>query len=330
MTNRRAGKVKTRRGVAAVNTKAGKKRKSVSLTDRERMGGPIGAGGYDFQTRYAIVRLPQLLGDKSFTHMLSEGLEDLDINFGAAASPMREAVQVKDHEVRLKEFQSVVTKFSEIDGSHPNVFARFTLACPSLGREVKSLASKLERLRNAEDSFAGGRKAVVSTVREITQTLKSSGLGALAEFIIAKVFMQVGLPNLHDDDTACDAFVAAMKKLPAYREKPPVQLGDVYTMLFRQISSARAASLGREQIMKSISSTLRRASAGRSKPAEGKSTVDIFTKGKLEKSGRVKRMIGRKGDFGSMPANRKTIVGREALIEGQLEEMTGEINKEGR
>lgn len=324
-----AKKAKAARG-AAVSGKAGGQSKPVSLTDRERMGGPIGAGGYDFQTRYAIWRLPRLLGERSFTHLLSEGLEDLDINFGAGESPSREAVQVKDHEVGLREFQSVVTKFGEIDESHPNVFGRFTLACPSLGREVKTLAGKLERLRDAEGSFTGGRGALATTVDDITQTVERLGLGPLAEFIIGRVYMEVGLPDLHDDKAACDAFVAGMKNLPAYEEQTAGDLGDVYTTLFRQISSARAASLGREQILESIGSTLRKVSAGRRKSAGGKSVVEVGTDVKVKKGGVLKRMVGRKGRAGSMPADRETVVGKGAEVEGQVEDMIGEIEEEGR
>ena len=299
--------------------------KSVALTDSERMGGPIGGAGYDFQTRYALVRLPQLLSDPAFKHLLLEGFEDVDIDFGAA----REAVQVKNHEVGAREFKEVVTKFWEIDESHPGVNSRFTVACPSLGRDVQTLAGKLERLRAAEASFAGGREALATTTRDIEERIARLGLAPLARFIMDKVHAQTNLPRLNDDEAACDAFVAGAQKLRAYAKTPAADLRDAYTALFRLVANARAVTLSRAQINSTIRTAVRKAAAARPRAAgaESESLVEVATRVRVKKGARVKRIIGRESRGTSPSGKRKTVVGKDMVIEGEVGDLVGHSEK---
>src|SRR5713226_1656744 len=86
-----------------------RKTKSASLAAPTAMGGIIGGGGYDFQTRFIACHIPEWLARNTFTQVFHEGTGDVDVEFGNSRQHEREHIQVKDHEVKTKsEFKEVI------------------------------------------------------------------------------------------------------------------------------------------------------------------------------------------------------------------------------
>ena len=110
------------------------------------MGGITGGGGFDFQTRYAVCHLPLWLLEGSFHQFFSEGTGDIDIRFLDQGKSSRTHIQVKDHEVTATEFKLVVEQFQKLNADLPGIYGKFTLACPSLSANLRSIETGLARL----------------------------------------------------------------------------------------------------------------------------------------------------------------------------------------
>src|SRR6266404_5645909 len=63
-----------------------RKRRSASLAAPAAMGGIIGGGGYDFQTRFIACHIPEWLARNTFTQIFHEGTGDVDVEFGNSRS----------------------------------------------------------------------------------------------------------------------------------------------------------------------------------------------------------------------------------------------------
>lgn len=276
-----AGKAKGVKGRKAAAKKSSSKK--ASLAGPGAMGGIIGGGGYDFQTRFIACHIPEWLAKNTFTQVFHEGTGDVDVEFGNSRRREREHIQVKDHEVRTKgEFRKVVEAFVGFDEGMPGAYKRFTLACPRLGPEVNSLRHGLERLRQGTGFFGGDEAALRATLDDVKARVRKLGLSHHEQFIVEKLHFQVAQVDYHHDGASCDSFIASLLKNPSYSGRLHDTVRPAYSALLREVNSARGKTLDRVTIQRLIEQSLKDVAAGGGEPAV-KLDVHNWT---FEKTGR--------------------------------------------
>ena len=232
--------------------------KSASLAAPGAMGGIVGGGGYDFQTRFIACHIPEWLAQNTFTQVFHEGTGDVDIEFGNSRQHEREHIQVKDHEVKTKgQFKKVIETFVEFDERMPKAYKRFTLACPSLGPDVSRLRLGLERLRQGVSFFGGDQAALRDTYIDVKERIIALGLANHEQFIIDKLYFQLGPVDYHHDGASCDAFIGSLLKHPAYSGKLHDAVRPAYSALLREVNAARGKILDRITIERLLAQALK-------------------------------------------------------------------------
>ena len=260
---RNVGKAKRGRGTnlkkpAKISKLKKPRKKPASLVSPSAMGGIIGGGGYDFQSRYIACRIPEWLGDLTFTQVFHEGTGDVDVEFGNSKKRRREHIQVKDHPVTTKrEFKEVINAFVGIDQGMPGAYNCFTLACPSLGPTIQPLEKALKRYRDAIPFYGDNPRALNETLQDVKKRIASLNLTSWEDFIIEKLYIQVGLNDFHNDELACDTFAMNLVKQPNYSQILVEILKPAYTTLLREVISARGKTLHRQTIQDLIDKSLR-------------------------------------------------------------------------
>jgi hypothetical protein len=250
------GKAKGAKGSAASAKKPSSKK--ASLAGPSAMGGIIGGGGYDFQTRFIACHIPEWLAKNTFTQVFHEGTGDVDVEFGNSRMHEREHIQVKDHEVRTKgEFKKVIETFVGFDEGMLGAYKKFTLACSGLGPEINSLRQGLERLRQGAGFFRGDKAALAATVNDVKGRIQKLGLSRYEQFIIDKLHFQVAQIDYHHDGASCDSFIASLLKNPAYSGKLHDAVRPAYSALLREVNAARGKTLDRLTIQRLIEQSLK-------------------------------------------------------------------------
>lgn len=240
---------------AAVKNSTAKK---ASLAGPAAMGGIIGGGGYDFQTRFIACHIPEWLAKNTFTQVFHEGTGDVDIEFGNSKNQEREHIQVKDHEVKTKsEFKKVIEVFIGFERRMLGAYKRFTLACPSLGPEIKQLMVGLERLRQGAGFFGGDQAALRDTLDDVRIRISKLGLSLHEQFILDKLYFQLGPIDFHHDGASCDAFIASLLKHPSFSGKLHDAVRPAYSALLREVNAARGKTLNRLTIQRLIEQSLK-------------------------------------------------------------------------
>ena len=266
--DRKSGTSKAKRPAkitrTATTTKAGKPRKrkpaakGASLAAPAAMGGVIGGGGYDFQTRFIACHIPEWLAQNTFTQVFHEGTGDVDVEFGNSKLHEREHIQIKDHEVKYKtEFRQVIQVFVTIDQRMAGAYKRFTLACPSLGPDIKSLKAGLERLRQGAGFFRKNQSALRDTFDDVKGRIRKLGLAKYEQFILDKLYLQVGPVDYHHDGASCDAFIASLLKNPAYSGRLHDAVRPAYSALLQEVNATRGKTLDRVTIQRLIEQALK-------------------------------------------------------------------------
>jgi hypothetical protein len=231
---------------------------SASLAAPAAMGGIIGGGGYDFQTRFIACHIPEWLAQNTFTQVFHEGTGDVDVEFGNSRRHEREHIQVKDHEVKTKgEFKKVIEAFVGFDQRMLDAYKRFTLACPSLGPEINRLRLGLERLRQGAGFFGGNQAALRDTLDDVKDRISKLGLARHEQFILDKLYFQLGPVDYHHDGASCDAFIGSLLKNPAYSGKLHDAVRPAYSALLREVNAARGKTLDRVTIQRLIEQSLK-------------------------------------------------------------------------
>ena len=229
----------------------------ISLTGRPEMGGIIGGGGYDFQTRYIVCHIPKWINATGFTQLFHEGTGDVDIHYGNTKGERREHIQVKDHQVKRAELGKVIDAFVRIDKGMPGVYDRFTLASPSLDQTLQSFESALKRLRDAKPFYETKPEALSPTEKDVRNYIEKLGLAGDADFILDKVCFHVGLPDFHNDGSSCDVFAINLLKQPLYKNKVLNMIKPVYPVLLQEVANSRGKTLNRAEIEGLIVSALK-------------------------------------------------------------------------
>lgn len=229
-----------------------------SLAAPTAMGGIIGGGGYDFQTRFIACHIPEWMAKSTFTQVFHEGTGDVDVEFGNSKTAEREHIQVKDHEVKKKsKFENVIEAFVGFDQGMPGAYKRFTLACPSLGPEIVRLKLGLERLRQGVSFFAGDPSALRDTFADVKGRINKLGLTGYEQFILDKLYFQLGPIDYHHDGASCDAFIGSLLKNPEYSGRLHEAVRPAYSALLREVNAARGKTLDRVTIQRLIEQALK-------------------------------------------------------------------------
>lgn len=232
--------------------------KSASLAAPTAMGGIIGGGGYDFQTRFIACHIPEWLAQNAFTQVFHEGTGDVDVEFGNSKRHEREHIQVKDHQVKTKgEFKHVIETFIGFDQRMPDAYKRFTLACPTLGPEINKLRTAIERLRQGANFFGGDQAALRDTLDDVKRLISKLGLAKYEQFILDKLYFELGPVDYHHDGASCDAFIGSLLKNPAYSGKLHDAVRPAYSALLREVNAARGKTLDRVTIQRLIEQALK-------------------------------------------------------------------------
>jgi hypothetical protein len=254
------GKAATKARSSNGGTPRGKKSavKSASLAGPAAMGGIIGGGGYDFQTRFIACNIPEWLAQNTFTQVFHEGTGDVDVEFGNSKNQEREHLQVKDHEIKTKgEFRKVIEAFVGYDQRMQDAYKRFTLVSLTLGPEVNRLKIGLERLRQGVGFFGETKDALRDTRDDVKSRITNLGLAEHEQFIIDKLYFQVGPVDYHHDAASCDAFIGSLLKNPAYSGKLHEAVRPAYSALLREVNAARGKTLDRATIQRLIEQSLK-------------------------------------------------------------------------
>lgn len=227
-----------------------------TLIDPAGMGGIIGAGGYDYQTRYAICEVPRLLNDASFSGLLMEGTGDIDIRFGKEKSETREHVQVKDHTIKAAELREVIEGFVKWEDGFKDVYQKYILACPSLDASVTPLFNGLKRIRDAAPFFKGAPDGVNESTKKINDRIKDLRLNQHETFIHEKLYLLPGLSNYHDDDQSSKLFAGNLGELTRYKSHALSELQRPFPALFTYLSKQRGKLVSRGDLEKVINDAI--------------------------------------------------------------------------
>jgi hypothetical protein len=209
-----------------------------SLLSPKAIGGIVGSGGYDFQTRYIACHYAEWILDKNFVSLMNEGTGDVDLRFREGSREWKHHVQVKDHEVAPAELREVIENFVECDSNFSGEYAKFILACPSLGATVRSLETSLIRLRGAQP-FYDDRSILAPTEADVRSKIIDLGLCAHADFIINKVDFQAGVTDYHDDAHATNIFRGRISRHPKFAQLFQNVADAAYALLLQHVMAAR-------------------------------------------------------------------------------------------
>ena len=220
-----------------------------SLVSPAAMGGIVGGKGFDFQTRYTVCHLPVWLKHGAFHQIFSEGTGDIDVRYVEAGKSTRQHIQTKDHDVAPNEFKEVVDTFLKIDGGMPNIYERFTLACPTLSPQLRPVETGLARLRNASPFYDDAPSALTPTKDAVDARMRGHGLSeAEIKFIHEKVFIEVGHADLAHDERALDIFIARLLSHPEFADKIRAMVQPAYAEMLRHVSASKGVVLDRTSI----------------------------------------------------------------------------------
>ena len=258
MTNRRIRQTrKPLRPVADIE-----RRRTATLTSAAGMGGIIGAGGYDYQTRFIVCKVPFWLADPGFIQLFHEGTGDVDIRRRSGHSERRTHIQVKDHEVALSEFRDAIETFVSFDNEKPGVYDQFILVCPLLNPKLRPLEKALARVRDAKPFYDTKQAALDSERDAIRKTLDKLGLSLHPDFIQEKLHFQLEAAQFSDDDVTARLFVTGLQDLADYRLSLQSELLPAYAEFLRLVSSNRGKVVERRLMEHTIAASVRR-SAGK-------------------------------------------------------------------
>lgn len=220
-----------------------------SLLSAAAMGGIVAGKGFDFQARYAVCHLPQWLSDRTFHQLFFEGTGDIDVRFIDNGRSTRRHIQAKDHDVTPAEFRQVIESFQALDAGFPGVYQAFTLACPSLSPQLRSIEAGLARLRQAKPFYDDVPAALTATSNDLTARMRQQGLDdTQLQFVRDKVLIEAGLGYLTHDDRATDQFIAALQKHPDFSQMLRTMVQPAYAQMMHSINTNKGRVLERAVI----------------------------------------------------------------------------------
>ena len=123
-----------------------KKKNQPSLLDRNTTGGGHAQAGFLFQDNFVLANVPRWLADDGFTLLLQEAMGDVEVQFfEPGMPPSLEYFQVKNHDVGLPEFRTIVDTFVKL--SHSGNYRHFSIACTGISDRLKPFINALRRIQ---------------------------------------------------------------------------------------------------------------------------------------------------------------------------------------
>jgi hypothetical protein len=236
-----------------------------SLLSSQAMGGINAGKGFDFQTRYAACHVPVWLLEEAFHQLFFEGTGDIDIRYTETGKSSRIHIQVKDHDVMPAELKEVIEQFSQLDSTHQDTYTCFTVVCPSLSPTLRPIETALRRFRGAQPFYDDRPEALAPTRQELEERLRAAGLGDYVDFILSKVFIDVGHGYMHHDDHAIDLFIGRLLKHPDYADKVRAMVLPTYAEIMREIGARKGNVIERAEIEKLLQAAVAAGIAGEKK-----------------------------------------------------------------
>jgi hypothetical protein len=233
-----------------------------SLLAPEAMGGINAGKGFDFQARYAACHVPVWLLEEAFHQLFFEGTGDIDIRYTESGKSSRIHIQVKDHDVTPGELKEIIEQFSQLDSAHPDTYKCFTVVCPSLSPTHRPIETALRRFRGAEPFYDDKPEVLAPTKQELEERLRAADLGSYVDFIIRKVFIDVGHGYMHNDDHAIDLFIGRLLKHPDYADKVRAMVLPTYAQIMREIGARKGNVIERAEIEKLLQAAVAAGIAG--------------------------------------------------------------------
>lgn len=223
----------------------GDRRSFASLLSKRNMGGIIGGGGYDFQTRYIVVNIPRWLKDKEFSFLLHEGTGDVELRCDGTKDHEYEYFQIKNNTVSLSDFRGIIRRFAHLDKE----YRRVVLVASETAAEVKSLERSLQRIRGAGAFYGVNFQVTESSTKDLKQLIKKLNLEEYEGFILQKLDFDTNISFLHDDEASENQFIGNLQKY--HRDYFGYRTGlltPAYSNLIRKINAAKGKTLGRDEI----------------------------------------------------------------------------------
>ena len=147
------------------------------------------------------------------------------------------------------EFKEVIETFRGIDTGMPGLYERFTLACPSLSAQLRSVETGLARLRHATPFYDDAPSALAPTKVDVDERMRNHDLNdEQIQFIHDKVFIDVGHSDLSHDERALEIFIARLLSHPEFAGKIRAMVQPAYAELIRRISASKGVVLERASI----------------------------------------------------------------------------------
>ena len=95
------------------------------------------------------------------------------------------------------------------------------------------------------------------TLDDVKGRINTLRLSKHEQFILDKLYFQLGPVNYHHDDASCDAFIGSLLKNPAYSGKLHDAVGPAYSALLQEVNAARGKTLDRITIQRLIEQSLK-------------------------------------------------------------------------
>jgi hypothetical protein len=136
--------------------------------------------------------------------------------------------------------------------------------CPTLSAKLRSVEAGLARFRKAKPFYDDAAEALAPTSGELADRLRGIGLRDTAsiDFILAKVFLEIGHGDLHHDERAVELFVARVLSHPEYSGMLRAMVQPAFAQLLRAIEAKRGAVLPRADIEHILRSAIAAVGAG--------------------------------------------------------------------
>lgn len=117
-----------------------------SLLARDATGGGSAQAGFLFQDNFVLANLPRWLANDGFMQLTQEAMGDVEVWFyEPGKGPLPEYFQVKNHDVDLTDFRTIVEKFITL--SQSGNYRRFSIICTGISDKLKPFVNALDRIQ---------------------------------------------------------------------------------------------------------------------------------------------------------------------------------------